>query len=310
MNWMGDWGRANLHRSLGWLCYEFNKLAGPYSRIAIFNGRGGLDNLRAVGRGEMDLALVVPQNFIAMSIDGRGMMNGESFPHLRALGHVPQHDRLIFAVRKDCGITSYADIRRLKPKLRITTGIDDGISYVGYGAQVMMTAAGIRREVFEAWGGSYIEREEPRQCTKLMLDGDADAIIQEAVMTQYWADLADTIDLTFIPIEPAVRDALGRDLDWQPATLPQQYLRGIDRAMEFMDFSHFTLIATTDLPDDVAYALAWASIEQFDTLQQQYSHLPPERSPVSYPIDPKIAARTPIQLHPGAELYYKDAGHL
>jgi TRAP transporter TAXI family solute receptor len=310
MNWMGDWGRANLHRSLGWLCYEFNKLAGPHSKIGIFNGRGGVDNLQAVGRGEMDLALVVPQNFIAMSIDGRGLMKGEAFPHLRALGHVPQHDRLIFAVRKDTGITTFDDLRRQKPKLRITTGIDDGIGYIGYGAQAMMAAAGIPRQSFEAWGGTYIEREEPRQCTKLMLDGDADAIIQEAVMTSYWAKLADTVDLTFIPIEQSVRDVLRHDLDWHTATLPKNYLRGIDREMEFMDFSHFTLIATTDMPDDVAYALAWASIEQFDMLQQMYSHLPPERSPVSYPIDPKLAARTPIRLHPGAERYYRDAGHL
>ena len=310
MNWMGDWGRANLHRSLGWLCYEFNKLAGPYSKIGIFNGRGGLDNLQAVGRGEMDLALVVPQNFIAMSTNGRGMMQGEAFPHLRALGHVPQHDRLIFAVRKETGITSYDDIRRMKPKLRITTGTDDGIGYIGFAAQSMMTAAGLPRSDIESWGGSYVEREEPRQCTKLMLTGDADAIIQEAVMTRYWTELADRVDLTFIPIEAAVRDQLRRELDWHPASLPKDYLRGIDRDMEFMDFSHFTLVTTTDMPDDVAYALAWASIEQFEMLQQMYSHIPPERSPVSYPIDPKLAAKTPILLHPGAERYFRAAGHL
>jgi uncharacterized protein len=310
MNWMGDWGRANLHRALGWLCYEFNKLAGPHTKIGIWNGRGALDNICAVGRGEMDVALAVPQNFVAMALDGRGLFKGEAFPHLRALGHVPQHDRLIFAIRKDLGIASYDDLRKKKPKLRIAAGLDDGITWMGYGTQAMMSAAGIPRREFESWGGRYIEREEPRECTRLVLNGEADAVIQEAVMTFYWKELAEKVELAFLPVEPVVREKLKADLDWDAATLPKDFLRGMDRELPCMDFSHFVLITTTDLPDDVAYALAWASIERFEMLEQQYRHIPPERSPVSYPIDPRLAARTPIPLHPGAERYFRDAGHL
>jgi hypothetical protein len=309
-NWMGDWGRANLHRALGCLAFEFNKLAGPYSKVGIWTGRGALDNVQAVGRGEIDVALVVPQNFIALAMEGKGLSKGEAFPNLRALGHVPQHDRMIMAVRSDLGITSYDDIRKKKPKLRIATGPDDGVTYLGYAAQQIMTASGIPRDKFEAWGGRYVEFEEPRQCTRLLLEGDCDAIIQEAVMTYYWKELAEKVDLTFLPIEPAVRDQLKHVLNWDSALLPKGYLRGMDREMEFMDFSHFVLTTTTDLPDDVAYALAWASVERFETLQLQYKHIPPAESPVSYPLDPRLACRTPIPLHPGAERYYREAGYL
>ena len=310
MNWMGDWGRANLHRALGWLCYEFNKLAGPYSRIGIWNGTGALDNVRAVGRGEVDVALATPQGFIPLALDGRGIMRGESYPHLRALGHVPQHDRLVVAIRRDLDITSWDDLREQRPALRIAAGIDNGTNYMGYAAQSLMQAAGIPRDEFERWGGAYLEREEPLECTRLVLDGHADAIIQEAIMTHAWLDLAERIDLVFLPVEADARDRLHAELGWGSATLPQGYLRGIDREMEFMDFSHFLLLTTTDLPDDIAYALAWASIEGFGTLQRMYEHLPPERSPVSYPINPRLAAATPIPLHPGAERYFRDAGHL
>jgi hypothetical protein len=64
------------------------------------------------------------------------------------------------------------------------------------------------------------------------------------------------------------------------------------------------------LPDEIAYALAWSLIERFSTLEAQYRHMPPERSSVSYPIDPKAACRTSIPLHPGAERYFREAGHL
>src|SRR5262245_31927057 len=88
LHMQGDWGRANLHRALGWIGYELLRLSGPYTRFAIWNGRGQLDNLRAVGRGEVDLALVVPEPFVKMAVEGLGPCAGQSFPHVRALGYV------------------------------------------------------------------------------------------------------------------------------------------------------------------------------------------------------------------------------
>jgi TRAP-type uncharacterized transport system substrate-binding protein len=45
-------------------------------------------------------------------------------------------------------------------------------------------------------------------------------------------------------------------------------------------------------------------------LEAQYRHILPERSPVSYPLDPAKMARTPIPLHTGAARYYGEHGHL
>jgi hypothetical protein len=122
LQFQGDWGRANLHRALGFLGYELTNLAGPYTRYAIWNGRGGMDNIQAVGRGEVDVALAVPVPFMRMAMEGKGACAGETFPHLRMLGYVPQHDRMIVALRRDLGITSWAEWREKKPKLRITLG--------------------------------------------------------------------------------------------------------------------------------------------------------------------------------------------
>jgi uncharacterized protein len=306
----GDWGRANLHRALGWLGYELLALTGPHTRYAIWNGRGGFDNVRAVGRGEVDLALATPDPFIRMATEGRGPCSGEAYPHVRALGLVPQHDRLLVALRRDLGIASWGELRDRKPKLRITQGPNDRTSFMGIGANVLLAAHGLPREALERQGCTFVEHEEPHNCTRTMREGDADMIIQEAVMTPYWRELAEKQDLVFLPIEVAAREKLKVELGLPTATLRKDYLRGIDREMEFLDFSHFSLLTTTDLHDDIAYALAWSLVERFSTLEAQYRHLPPERSPVSYPIDPKAACRTSIPLHPGAERYYREAGHL
>jgi uncharacterized protein len=310
IHFRGDRGRANLHRVFGWLSNEIVALSGPHTRVAIWNGNGALDNVQAVGRGEIDVALVTPAAFAKMALDGRGPCKDEPFPHLRALGYVPQDDRMLFAVRSEVGIRSFEDLRRKQVPLRITAGLDNGSGFMGMAAQKLMEKSGIPRTELEQWGGVYIEHNAPMPCIDEMMHGDANAIIQEAVMATQWQEMADTIDLTFIPIEPAVRDALKAELGWPSATLPKGYLRGMDREMEFLDFSHFLLLTTTDLPEDIAYALSWCLVEKWSGLEDQYRHIPPERSPVSYPLDPKAVCRTPIPLHDGAARYFRGAKHL
>src|SRR5215469_2460120 len=225
LQFQGDWGRANLHRALGFLGYEFTGLAGPYTRYAIWNGRGGVDNVQAVGRGEVDVALAVPVPFMRMAMEGKGACAGESFPHLRALGYVPQHDRMIVALNRELGISSWAELREKKPKLRITLGPNDGVSFIGIAGHLLLEAHGLPRTTLEQQGTTFIEHDEPRGCTVEMLDGNADAIIQEAVMTTYWQELADKRDLVYLPIEPKASAYLQSAFTLPTGTLPKNYLR-------------------------------------------------------------------------------------
>src|SRR5262245_24568883 len=127
LHFYGDWGQANLHRVCGWLAQEVGDRSGPHSRFAIWNGRGGTDAVRAVGRGQVDVALSTPAAFVTTALDGRGPYRGEAFPHLRALGSVPQLDRLVLAVSAEVGVRSFADIRERRIPLRIATSPDDGV---------------------------------------------------------------------------------------------------------------------------------------------------------------------------------------
>lgn len=169
----GDWGQANLHRVCGWLAQEVGDRSGPYSRIAIWNGRGGVDNALAVGRGEVDVALVTPATFVRLALTGQGPYKGEAFPELRALGTVPQTDRLVLAVRADAGVRSFEDLRQRRPPLRIATSPDDGINQIGFAVHRIMELAGVS---LETWGGRYVEHERPFPCIQAVADGNADAV--------------------------------------------------------------------------------------------------------------------------------------
>jgi uncharacterized protein len=303
----GDWGQANLHRIFGWLSQEIIDRAGPFSRVGIWSGRGGLDAVQAVGRGLVDVAMAVPTAFVPMAVEGKGIAKGEAFPDLRALGTMPQTDRLVVAIRAEHGIRSFDELRRKAPKLRIATSPDDGCNTIGYAAQCLMTEAGLPRATIAAWGGSYIERERPNDCVALVREGKADAVIHEAIMTQWWQDLANNIPMAFLPVEESVLASMQRNQRWPRATLPAGYLKGMDAPFPTLDFSDFLIIARADLPDDVAYLLAWCMCERREVIERFYRHIPPERSPVTYPLVPAKIATTAIPLHPGAERYYRDA---
>jgi hypothetical protein len=67
------------------------------------------------------------------------------------------------------------------------------------------------------------------------------------------------------------------------------------------------MIARSDLPEDIAHMIAWCLCEKRAVLERMYRHIPPERSPVTYPLEPKKIATTSINLHPGAARYYREA---
>jgi hypothetical protein len=303
----GDWGAANLHRILGWLSQELVDRTGPFSQFGIWNGRGGLDSVQAVGRGQVDAALAVPTAFVPMTIEGKGIAKGQTYPDLRALATMPQTDRLVVAIRSEHNIRSFEDFRRKAPKLRIAASPDDGTNTIGYATQRLMEAGGLPRAKIESWGGSYIERERPNDCIALVREGKADAVIHEAIMTSWWQDLANETDMSFLPIEDDVFGIMMREYLWPRAILPAGYLKGMDAEFPTLDFSDFLMIARTDMPDDVAYLIAWCMCERRQILERFYSHIPPERSPVTYPLVPAKIAKTTIPLHPGAERYYRDA---
>ena len=294
-----DWGMVNLTRVCGWLGQELTDRSAPGTRIAIWNGRGFVDNVRAVGRGEVDLAVATPAAFVASALEGQGIYDGEAYPQLRAIGSVPQRDRLVFAVPKSLGISSFEELRQAKPALRWTSSTNDGVNHVGIAVDELLTRSGV--DVL-GWGGSLLSHERPFDCLDDVIDGRADAIAFEAIMLPGWQQIAE--QMTFLPVEAEVLRSVEADFGWPDAVIPAGYFPGAPE-LHTLDFSDFLIIVRADMPDDVAHALAWILGETRQLLESQYTHLPSDRSPVTYPLDPLTMGQTPIPLHPGAARYYE-----
>ncbi|MFD4603066.1 TAXI family TRAP transporter solute-binding subunit [Streptomyces sp. NPDC058464] len=294
----GDWGSANLHRVCGWIAQELADRCGPHTRIATWNSRGFSDAVRAVGRGEVQVALTTPTAFALPALDGRGVYSDEHYPDLRTLGVVPQRDRLVVAVHKDLGITSFAELREQKPALTLATSIHDGVNHVGLAAHEVLTRSGVD---VKGWGGELLEDERPFESLDHVKEGRANAIVHEAIMLPVWQEIGR--HLNFLEVEEDVLERIHEDFGWPAATVDDGYFPGRS-AFRTLDFSDFLVLTRADLADDVAYAIAWVLGETRHIIEGQYRHLAPERSPITYPLDPATMGKSPIPLHPGAARYY------
>jgi len=131
---VGDWGQANFHRILSWLCQEFCDRAGPKSRTGILSLRdGGLVSVLQVYNGEADLGTSTPAALLKASLRGEEISQKTGpLPSLRALAVLPLRDRLMFAAAMGLNISSFAEIRDRKLPLRIAVSENDGTNLIGY----------------------------------------------------------------------------------------------------------------------------------------------------------------------------------
>jgi uncharacterized protein len=310
LRFQGDWGGANFHRICGWLSQEFCDRAGPYSRVFIGNSNGQADTVRAVHRGQADLAITTPTTAVEMMVRGEGLAHGEVCADLRALAVIPQRDILVLSLGKEHGIRTFDELKRKRPPLKIATSPDDGNSYLGHIARRMMEAAGISEATLKSWGGCYVDAARPEIVLEFFREGLVDGVIMEAIMTPWWRQVAEKREIVFVPAPEDTLQTMERQYHWARRVMHANTFPNQPEDVWSIDYSHFVVFCRDDLPEDIAYLLTWCLVETRDLIEVQYRHLPPERSPITYPLEPAKMARAPLPLHPGAERYYREAGLL
>lgn len=311
LQFIGDWGLANFHRICSWLCQEFCDRAGPRSRVGIWNPvDGGIDAARAVFEGQADMAILTPAGALPAALDGRSIFTGKPMPTLRALAVLPQRDRMVLALPRALGISSFAELRERKPALAIATSEDNDANLIGYIARRYMEAHGIDEATLLSWGGRYIDSARPDLSVHRFRDGVADAVLQEAIMTPWWLDAVKQRDAILIPAEPTAIARLEAEHGWKGAEIAANFFPGQTEAVPALDFADFVIVVREDMPEDVAHLLTWCLVEKRASIERQYLHLPPERSPLTYPLEPAAMARPSLPLHAGARRYFEEAGLL
>ncbi|MDL4821799.1 TAXI family TRAP transporter solute-binding subunit [Actinomadura opuntiae] len=303
----GDWGQANMHRICGWIAQEVGDRTAAGSQFAIWSGRGGRDSIEALLSGRTDIAVLTPTPAARLFHRGWGVAAGRPVPALRALGVIPQRDRLVVAVDSALPVHDLTELAADPGALRLATSPDDGINLVGWSVHRALEMAGIDLEEVRSRGGRVHYDERPFPVVEWLRTGHANAVIHEAVMMPAWQRLGRERQLRYLPMPEVVLDGFAR-WEWPAADVPRGYLPGLEHDLRTLDFSDFAVLCREDLPDDVAELVTWCLVHTRSALEGQYRHLDPDHSPVTYPLEPDLMARTPVPLHAAAAPVYAQAG--
>ena len=286
----GDWGQANMHRICGWLAQEVGDRSPRGSEFAIWSGRGGTDQIAALRSGQADIAVVTPATAVPMLEPGG----------LCALGVIGQRDRLVVVADAALPVRTVADLTAVAGSVTVATSPDDGVNLIGLAAHKALRLAGV-----DTGRLSFFYDERPFPAIGAFADGDADVLIHEAIMTPHWQRVAAKRPVRYLPWGDDVLAAFAAEA-WPSATVEAGYLPGLTEDLLTLDFSDFVLLCSPALADDVAYLATWCMVKTRRALAVQYAHLPPDHSPVTYPLVPADMARTPVPLHPAAARAYAD----
>jgi TRAP-type uncharacterized transport system substrate-binding protein len=307
LTFQGDWGQANMHRICGWLAQEIGDRSPAGSRFAIWSGRGGTDAFAAVLDGTVDIAIATPTAAGAMLLTGKGPLSLPEAGRLRALGTLPQRDRLVVCADAALELSGISDLASAGSRVRIATSPDDGVNLIGLAARLLLEASGASPASLAAAGAEFSYHERPFTAIAEFARGEASVLIHEAIMMPAWQRVADARPVSYLPASPEALAAFAA-WDWPAAVVPAGFLPGLEEDLTTVEFSDFLVICRDDLPDDVARLAAWCMVATRRALEVQYQHIPGDRSPVNHPLDPAAIASSVIPVHPAAAAEYADLG--
>jgi TRAP-type uncharacterized transport system substrate-binding protein len=292
------------------------------STVSVHNmhpGEACLVGPELVDEGRYHMAMTSPTWLVETAVSGRGTRGFAERPmRLRAICVFPHFDQFAFAVRKDLGITSMRQIKEEKIPLRISTAPTHLGHPTGWVLDIVLAEYGMSIEEIESWGGSVVYGDrQPNLMEKLpegrldrvtgMRNGVLNAVFDEALMTRPWKNIADTVDLTYLPIDEDVLDRMERKHGIRRAIMPKGSLRGVEDDIPTIDFSGHALFCHEDMPDELVYA----TIRGIDQQKSQIESLFLPEQGLTGPVDLSTMWKdTFVPLHPGAERYYRERGYM
>jgi TRAP-type uncharacterized transport system substrate-binding protein len=259
-----------------------------------------------VARGDFHIAMTTP--FWVGKLASEGLAPYSKPLRLCSLGGFAHQDMLVFAVRRETGITSIADIRDKKYPLRVSTPVRESRHPAVWCAERVLEEYGFSLDDIESWGGKVLV-DRPRYqnvAGSAPASAEFEAIFDEAIMTRRWIALTEQYDIRFLPIDEDVLVTLEAQ-GWERGGIAKGRFRGVDADVPGIDFSGWILFCREDMDQELAYQTVRAIDEEKGRIDGWFG----AGSAMTSRVDlAEIARNVAIPLHPGAAAYYREHGYL
>ncbi len=270
----------------GGLAEIINSHVEGYAATAEVTG-ASVENMGLVATGDADLAIGLADT-VFQAQSGTGRFEGQRLDMIHAIASLYSNMVQIVAL-EGSGITSLAD---LKGK-RVSVGAPGSGTEVN--AQQILNANGLTYDDFDE------QRLNFNETADALANGDIDAgFWSVGAPTSSILNLATTQDIVVIELgEAEIAAALEANPIFARTTLAAGIYNGVD-ATTVIGVPN-VLVASSEMPEDLAYAITKAMFENIADLQAVH----PAANQTT--IELTLSA-TPIPLHPGALRYYEETG--
>jgi TRAP transporter TAXI family solute receptor len=265
-----------------------NKYAGDRISASASSSGASVANARALGTGDANLVFI--QNDIAYyAYKGLYMFNGSKIDKIRAV--VALYPEIVqIVVRADSGIKSVSDLAGK----RVAVGAAGSGTAVE--AEIILRAAGV-------WDKITVQNLDFTQAAQALKLGQVDAaFVVAGIPTSAVMELATTTPVNLVEVPDTLVNTLKQQgyTFFVPFTVPKGTYAGMQSDVKTVAVKAM-LAVSSDVPDDVVYAVLKVMYDHIDELRQAHSR--------AQDIKLETALEgVPIKLHLGAFKYFQEKG--
>ena len=255
----------------------------------------------AVARGDLDMAFVNPSGMLTQAYRGTGLYT-EPLP-VRVIASYPSYDRFVAAVHPRLGVTSLAEIAEQKPALRVSVR-EDATHSTRVLLDQLLPMYGFTLDDFVAWGGSLQLNGPPGDGRRLagIAEGSLDVVFDEGIPA--WLNHGLEHGLQPLELEEDIMAGM-EAIGWRRVVLPKDRFPLLERDIMTIDYSGWPLYTRESLPDETAYKVCAAIAERAEYIRWESSY-----TGVGQLGQETEATPLDVPLHPGAERWFREHGHL
>jgi hypothetical protein len=268
---------------------------------------GDLTSVTAVAEGKADIGMTTPPACATMAYRGVGPYS-KKMENLRAILSFPHDDRLVWAASADLGVKSIEELK--DRKVNFALGGKD--SPVGFAVEKVLEAYGMPLEHQAETGWTVMPEDYLFKVITLGIQEKADVVVHEGRKTPPWSKLAQSIDLTFMPIREDILDMMSEEYGFRKAVLSSGMIDGaVKEDVPTLDWSEWLLFTRDDVDSDLIYLITKIVCENRHLFEMSFKGQDLEHSDLVYPMEPsEIWRNVGVPLHPAAEQYFKEHGYM
>lgn len=259
--------------------------------------------IHEVAAGNVQFAIINPSMILKIAALGSAPFTEPM--SLRAIAVLPSLDQMVFAVKRETGLTSFSDIGRQRFPLRVSLRAqpDHSLHLI---IDHVLRAAGFTLADIISWGGNVRYDAGmaygPNRIGAIMR-GEIDAIFDEGASA--WGNMALELGMKFLSLDEDILQEIEAS-GLRRGTIIRANFPKLDADVPTLDFSGWPIYTNANTSDGIVWDFCRA-------LEESKEHIPwaqDEPLPLTTMVHDTPEGHLEVPLHPAAERFWRDRGYL